>query len=181
MRLALSLALVLVGCGVDTKPKTMTSSDPDVDAGASGGGGGGGGGADSGTPVDARMAPPDGIPQGLAPCDEAGYHSDFAWVQRSVFEVSCAVSGCHDNTEHKADLNLSTGHAYASLVNVASTRHSGWMRVVPTSSGDSALMVEIGGEPGFALEGFMPWGMPKLCNEQVDAIRRWIASGAPEN
>jgi hypothetical protein len=153
-------------------------SDPDVDAGVGGGGGGGGGG---GVVADARTAPPDGIPQGLAPCDEAVYHSDFAWVQRMVFDVSCAVSGCHNAVEQKADMNLSTGSAYASLVNVASTKHAGWMRVVPASASDSALMVEIGGEPGFALEGTMPWGMPKLCTEQIDAIRRWVAAGAPND
>jgi hypothetical protein len=174
MRLALSLAIVLVGCGVDTTPRMMGGgggSDPGVDAGTGGGGG-------SSAPVDARMAPPDGIPQGLAPCDEAGYHSDFSWVQRSVFDVSCAVSGCHNTVERKASLDLSTGHAYASLVNVASTQHTGWMRVVPGSSPESMLMVQIGGEPGPALEGYMPWGMPRLCNAQVDAIRRWVSAGA---
>jgi hypothetical protein len=38
--------------------------------------------------------------------------------------------------------------------------------------------VQIGGEPGPELEGFMPWNQPKLCDEKIDAIRRWIAAGA---
>jgi hypothetical protein len=24
----------------------------------------------------------------------------------------------------------------------------------------------------------MPWNQPRLCNEMVDSIRRWIAEGA---
>ena len=75
-------------------------------------------------------------------------------------------------------MDLSAGRAYASLVNVPSSQYSGWMRVVPRSSPQSMLMVQLGGEPGPELEGTMPWGMPKLCTEQIDAIRRWIAAGA---
>lgn len=181
MRLVPCLVLVLVGCGVDTRsmPGTSdtsgangTSSDPGVDGGVRTDGGG------STTVADARVPPPDGIPQGLAPCDEAVYHSDFTWVQRSVFDVSCSVNGCHDTANQKAGLDLSAGQAYTHLVNVPSSQYSGWTRVVPGSSPDSMLMVQIGGESGPALEGYMPWGMPKLCDEQIDAIRRWIASGA---
>lgn len=171
----LLLVLALAGCGVETRTKRTSdgSKDPDVDAGVIGGGGG---------PVaDARTPPPDGIPQDLTPCEEAVYHSDFSWVQRTVFDVSCATNGCHNAIEHKSSLDLSTGAAYGSLIDVASKQFSGWKRVVPGSSPDSMLMVQIGGEPGPALEGFMPWGMPRLCTEQVDAIRRWIAAGAPND
>jgi hypothetical protein len=173
----LVLVLALTGCGVETRTKMTSegSTDPDVDAGVMNGGGGGG-------PVaDARTPPPDGIPQGLTPCEEAVYHSDFSWVQRTVFDVSCATNGCHTAAEHKSNLDLSTGAACGNLVDVPSIQFSGWKRVVPGSSPDSMLMVQIGGEPGPALEGYMPWGMPRLCNEQVDAIRRWIAGGAPND
>jgi hypothetical protein len=40
------------------------------------------------------------------------------------------------------------------------------------------LMVQLGGEPGPALEGLMPWGQPTLCDPMIDAVRRWIAAGA---
>jgi hypothetical protein len=185
MCLARCVLLVLVGCGVDVRTPPMgsdetnntndDSSDPGVDGGVRTDGGG------STTVTDARVPPPDGIPQGLAPCDEAVYHSDLAWIQRTVFDVSCSVNGCHDTQNARADLDLSAGVAHAQLVDVASTQFSGWVRVVPGSSPDSMLMVQIDGEPGPALEGYMPWGMPKLCDNQIDAIRRWIASGAPNN
>jgi hypothetical protein len=133
------------------------------------------------TVADARETPPDGIPAGLTPCEEAVYHSDFAWVKRTVFDVSCATSDCHTGPSPKAEMDLSAGAAYASLVNVPSTQFDGWMRVTPNSSPNSMLMVQIGGEPGPELEGYMPWGQPRLCAEQVDAIRRWIAAGAADN
>lgn len=175
MRWVHYLVLALVGCGVEPKRgRTSESADADPDAGVITGGG-------STAVADARTPPPDGIPQGLAPCDEAIYHSDFTWVQRTVFDVSCATDGCHTTADNKAGLDLSRGSAHANLVNVASTEFPGWMRVVPGSSPDSMLMVQIGGEPGPPLERYMPLNMPRLCTEQVDAIRRWIASGAAED
>lgn len=71
-------------------------------------------------------------------------------------------------------MDLSIGVA---LVNVAS-REPGWMRVMPSDPRASALMVQLGAETGFAIEGTMPWGQPQLCAPIVDAIRRWIAAGA---
>lgn len=173
MRWVHYLVLALAGCGVEVKSGRMNqTADPDIDAGMIVGGGG------STIVADARTAPPDGIPQGLAPCDEAVYHSDFTWVQRTVFDVSCSTDGCHSTVDNKAGLDLSRGNAHANLVDVASSEFSGWQRVVAGSSSESMLMVQIGGEPGPPLERYMPLGDPRLCTEQVDAIRRWIASGA---
>jgi hypothetical protein len=76
-------------------------------------------------------------------------------------------------------MDLSTGRAWSSLVNVSSNQYAGWVRVVPGDSSASMLMVQLGGEPGPQLDGYMPWGQPRLCNEKIDAIRRWIIAGAP--
>lgn len=151
-----------------------SSSDPGVDGGVQADGG------SSSTVSDARVPPPDGIPADLEPCDEAQYHSDFQFVQDKVFTTSCAVSGCHDSTKAAAGMNLSAGVAYTNLVNVPSSGYSGWMRVVPGSSADSMLMVQVGGEPGPELEGTMPWGQPQLCEPLIDAMKRWIVAGAPD-
>jgi hypothetical protein len=173
MRVATSCTLALViGCG--TEPRTSRpgeqESDIEVDAGVR---------RDGSTPsVDAAIVPPDGIPSGLAPCDEAGYHSDFGWIQRTIFDVSCATTGCHAGANPDAGMNLSRGMAYAALVNVASRYTDGWLRVTPGSPGESMLMVQIGGEPGPPLEGLMPWGEAPLCDPQIDAVRRWIQAGA---
>lgn len=129
------------------------------------------------TVADAMPVPPDGIPAGLTPCEEAVYHSDLAWIQTAIFDVSC-TDKCHGDTPPAAGMSLLAGQSRAALVNVSSTQFAGWQRVVPNSPSQSMLMVQIGGEPGPELEGYMPWGQPKLCVEKIDAIRRWVAAGA---
>jgi hypothetical protein len=169
MRLSLSIALALTACGTDVRTgaedeDTHGSTNPDA-------------GMQDDPVVDAMPVPPDGIPPGLTPCEEAVYHSDLAWIQTAIFDVSC-TNRCHGDTPPDANMSLRPGEAHASLVNVASTQFSGWTRVVPGNPGASMLMVQIGGEPGPELEGLMPWGQPKLCDPMIDAIRRWIAAGA---
>jgi hypothetical protein len=165
MRVSPCIVLALVACGTDvnTMPNDQDSSKPD-------------GGGSFYVP-DAMPIPPDGIPQGLAPCEEAVYHSDLPWIQKTVFDVSCTTK-CHGDTPPAAGMSLRPEQARAALVNMASSQFSGWTRVVPGSPARSMLMVQIGGETGPALEGLMPWGMPKLCDEKIDAMRRWIAAGA---
>jgi hypothetical protein len=127
--------------------------------------------------ADALPIPPDGIPANLTPCEEAAYHSDLAWIQDKIFNESCTTK-CHGDSPPAAMMSLLAGQSRAALVNVPSTGFSGWIRVVPGDPAHSMLMVQLGGEPGPALEGTMPWGQPKLCDGKIDAVRRWIAAGA---
>ena len=172
MRFAISLVLVAAACGTDvtTMPDDQDQNSTLPDAAVPP--------ADSGPVADAMPIPPDGIPTGLSPCDEAVYHSDLAWIQAKVFDVSCTTE-CHGDSPPAAMMSLRPGDARASLVGVPSTQFAGWVRVSPGNPGASMLLVQLGGEPGPALEGYMPWGMPRLCDEKIDAIRRWVASGAP--
>ncbi|HEX5064107.1 MAG TPA: hypothetical protein VFV99_32245 [Kofleriaceae bacterium] len=159
------IALALIACGNDVRNSDDDDNvEPDAGAGGS-------------VVADAMPVPPDGIPPNLTPCEEAAYHSDLAFIQDKIFDVSCTTQ-CHGDSPPAAQMSLLPGHARVALINVASTTQTGWRRVVPGSSASSLLMVEIGGESGPALEGLMPWGMPKLCDEKIDAIRRWIAAGA---
>ncbi len=171
MRSVASVVLVLaLGCG--TEPRTRTPSGDDLETDVDGG-------VTGPTPsVDAAVVPPDGIPPGLTPCEEAGYHSDFAWIQRTVFEVSCATSGCHTGASPDAGMNLSRAMAHGALVNVDSHHTDGWVRVKPGAPTASMLMVQIGGEVGPPIDGTMPWNQERLCDPQIDAIRRWIQAGA---
>lgn len=123
--------------------------------------------------------PRDGSTAALTACQEATQHSDLAWIQRNVFDVSC-LTGCHSGANASSQMDLSSGRAWASLVNVPSNQESGWVRVVPGNSPSSFLMVKLQGEPGPALDAYMPWGQPTLCKEELDAIRRWIVAGAPQ-
>ena len=167
MRITPSLAfLVVAACGTDvsTMPNDQGSTTPDA-------------GGNSGPVADAMPIPPDGIPPNLTPCEEAVYHSDLAWIQDKVFNVSCTTM-CHGDSPPAAQMSLRPDMSRTALVNVRSTQFPDWTRVVPGNPAQSMLMVQIGGEPGPALEGYMPWGMPRLCTEKIDAIRRWIAAGA---
>jgi hypothetical protein len=167
MRVIPALVIAVAACGTDvnTMPGDQDSTKPDARL-------------DGSTYVaDAMPVPPDGIPSNLTPCQESVYHSDLAWIQAQVFDVSCTTM-CHGATPPAAAMSLRAGEARAALVNVRSTQFPDWTRVVPGNPAASMLMVQIGGEPGPALEGLMPWGMPKLCDEHIGAIRRWIAAGA---
>lgn len=166
MRLSPWLVIAVAACGTDvnTLPNDQDSTKPDAGGGSM-------------HVADAMPVLPDGIPPNLTPCEEAIYHSDLAWIQTKVFDVSCTTM-CHGDTPPAAAMSLRPGEARTSLVNMRSTQFPDWIRVVPGSPAQSMLMVQLGGEPGPELEGTMPWGMPKLCTEQIDAIRRWIAAGA---
>lgn len=169
MRFASAVLLALTACGTDVRtssPQGTTSTEPDAGVDAS---------SSSSSPTDGGAS--DAAP--LTDCEEATYHSDFAWIQQKVFNVSC-LTGCHSGPNPTSNMDLSAGRAWSSLVNVSSNQYSGWVRVVPGDSPHSMLMVQLGGEPGPQLEGYMPWNQPRLCNEKIDAIRRWIIAGAPQ-
>jgi hypothetical protein len=172
MRWANAIVLVLTGaCGTDVREQLEDAGSELPDGGVPPRDGSTSSTDDGGTTGDAP-------PSNLTPCEEAAFHADLAWIQKNVFDVSCTTN-CHSGPNPGAGMNLTAPFAHAHLVNVASTQFGGWIRVVPNAPGASMLMVQLGGEPGPELEGFMPWGMPRLCDPMIDAIRRWIAAGAP--
>lgn len=166
MRLTVcTVALALGACGTDVRENDQSSTQPD--AGTDG----------SMIVVDAMPVPPDGIPPNLTPCEEAVYHSDLEWIQAEIFDVSC-LTRCHGAASPAAGMSLERGESRAAMVNIRSRTDSNWLRVAPGNPSASMLLVQLGGEPGPELEGFMPWGQPLLCDEKIDSIRRWIAAGA---
>lgn len=101
-------------------------------------------------------------------------------IQRDIFTPSCAVSSCHSNNTRRANLDLSPGYAYASLVNVAPSTvgASANMRVVPGHPEESFLMTKLT-RPGPNDGVIMPFGTPGLDQDTVARIREWISKGAP--
>jgi len=131
-------------------------------------------------PDSASTRPPDAPPAATV-CDEARLHSDLAWIQANVFTTSCALGSCHHGSAVSAGgLSLESGLARGQLVNTASTSAASWMRVVPSDTTKSYLLVAIGAQSGpLPKDGVMPLGGSVLCAEKRDAIKRWIQAGAP--
>lgn len=121
-------------------------------------------------------------PQPPSPaCQEALAHSDLAWIQERILTPSCAAFGaCHKNASSSAaGLYLATGHSHAALVNRPSTLFPDYKLVVPGAPEQSYLMVSLGQFDGpLSPKGTMPPNNPLLCQEQLDAIERWITAGA---
>jgi len=155
MRLAVAI-LLLAACG--TEP--TRSASPDA--------------ATAMTATDAGSDAP------LSICDQAAQHSDLAWIQSNVFDASCARSNCHITGNEAGGLILEAGKSRDYLVNMPSSVDHGMMRVLPGDPSQSYLLVALGGEPGMPPDGtVMPWGgLPMLCAQEVDAIKRWVAAGA---
>jgi hypothetical protein len=126
-------------------------------------------------------------------------------------QACSSSTACHkDRALDAAELSLSDGTSYAALVGVDAKSDYGttvkgrmqWKRVVAGDPSSSYLMVLIdphenpvpngpvdpmGGGYGSAADlnpksGSMPQNAGELlCPERIDAIRRWIENGAPEN
>ena len=132
----------------------------------------------------ATAATPDWSPDGgtSGTCEEAKSHSDLAWIQANIFTTSCALGACHRGTALSAGrLSLESGTAHDS----SSTRY----RPAPpagcascpatprTAISSSRSAPSRGPLPS---DGIMPLGSSVLCSEKRDAIKRWIAAGAPQ-
>ena len=99
----------------------------------------------------------------------------FDLVQKTVFNGSCALSGCHRNNVAP---DLSAGRAYADIVNVKSSR--GMALVEPGDPDNSYLYLKIVADAEISGRR-MPPGGPYLTAEEIEVVRTWIERGAPEN
>jgi hypothetical protein len=111
----------------------------------------------------------------------------FASIQHDIFEATDsagrpACTNCHTNVGRNpaGGLNLVHDLAYDQIVNVASARKAGAMRIIPNNPDGSYLIQKIEGDPSI-LGVRMPLNGPYLTTGQVMILRRWIAIGAPRN
>jgi hypothetical protein len=109
-------------------------------------------------------------------------------IQSQVFDVRCAVSGCHDSESQTAGLLLEIGASHGNLVNVGTTNGVaaglGWTRLTVVSPGvgdpeTSFLYHKITGDLGPGLGVRMPFKRPPLSRYLIDIVRSWIVAGAP--
>jgi len=113
------------------------------------------------------------------PLPGAAVLAKFSAIQSNVFTTSCALSGCHIGSSPTAGLNLSSGQAYANLVNVPSAEMPSLKRVEPGNSAQSYLVRKLTGNQ---ISGSrMPLVGQPLAQSVIDSIASWINQGAPNN
>ncbi len=113
-------------------------------------------------------------------------------IQQRIFNVSCAVSGCHaapsDATYAQHKLILEKTVSYGYLVGVAPTQPTakadGLLRVKAYNSDQSLLFHKLNfnasHHSGKSYGSPMPLGGNALSVGQIEFIRRWIEAGAPQ-
>jgi len=102
----------------------------------------------------------------------------FAADIQPILNASCARSGCHNSTA-SAGMNLSSGQAYANIVNVASSEVPSRKRVLPNDAENSYLVMKLEGRQTSG--GRMPLGGGSLGSTQIQLIKNWINQGAKNN
>ena len=102
----------------------------------------------------------------------------FDSLQRQVFDVHCAVAGCHVGAAPESGLNLEAGQAHANLVGRPSTFVGDRQLVAPGRPDESYLIDKLLGRR--VVGERMPLGREALPDSVVQVIRRWIERGAPE-
>jgi hypothetical protein len=117
------------------------------------------------------------------PCEPLPADTFAALEQRLFARHGCGVLGCHGGASGQADLSLSPGLAYSNLVGVPSIMDPPRLRVAAGDPTESLLWrklaartLGLGGVPGVG----MPVGDPPLDRNELEALRLWIAAGAPE-
>jgi hypothetical protein len=101
---------------------------------------------------------------------------DFQSIEDNVFTPIC--SKCHIGAGAPEGLQLDAAHAYNALVGVPSVEEPSFLRVNPGNPDMSYMVLKIEGAPGIE-GGQMPLGETPLPQATIDAIRQWIANGAP--
>jgi len=100
----------------------------------------------------------------------------FSSIQSNILTPKCVNAGCHPGGA--APMSLASGVAYDNLVDVNSTTY-GLERVDPGDPDESVLYLKVIGDSRTGPR--MPLDGPALSSEETDAIRDWIADGAPDN
>ena len=114
-----------------------------------------------------------------APAETATYHS----LQEYIFDKSCANSACHAAPTNVANLNLTYGESYANLVGRLASNPAaaamGMKLVDPGNPENSFLLTKLMAIRDPTYGARMPV-VGELHTAKIDAIRTWIAAGAPQ-
>jgi mono/diheme cytochrome c family protein len=98
-------------------------------------------------------------------------------LAQEIFVPRCASTSCHGGSPPPAFPQLDASAGWAAMVNVQS-QQAVMMLVEPGAPEESWLMVRLRGEEG---RPYMPIGDNQLSAEEIAAVERWIANGAPND
>ena len=120
-----------------------------------------------------------------ADCGNGNFTGTYALIEKVIFENhGCTASVCH-GAATMGGLDLRPGNSYDSLLQEAHTV-PGWKRVYPGRRDLSLLFVNLAAKTSpteyQAPYRFMPPDpVPALSADQLEAVRKWIESGAPKD
>jgi hypothetical protein len=116
------------------------------------------------------------------------FASTFDGIQKVIFENrGCTSANCHSGSTPQGGLNLTAGMSYQNLVQVPSTESS-FNRVEPGDASRSYLWLKVADSTnpsalptGVQIAGSpMPVGLPAISANELEALRLWIFTGAPQ-
>jgi uncharacterized protein (TIGR03118 family) len=101
-------------------------------------------------------------------------------LQTSIFTPICSVCHTGAGSSLPGSMNLTAGHAFASLVGVASVEQPSVLRVKPGDPANSYIIRKLEGAAGITGQR-MPLGGPYLDQATIDQVQAWISAGAQNN
>ncbi len=101
-------------------------------------------------------------------------------IHNNIFDLNCAISGCHTGSNPPQGMNLSSGQAFSNIVNAASMQVPTLKRINPGNPEQSYLYQKILGGPAIMFSR-MPLGRDPLSDDQIRIIMEWIGGGALNN
>ncbi len=118
-------------------------------------------------------------------CDSQSFDSTWDAIQGLVIERhGCTEAACHGASPGQGDLDLRAENAYANLLEIPSTG-SAELRINPGGPRRSSLWLKLAAAtaPGsVTISGApMPNGLPPISEDELEAVRLWIAAGAPKD
>ena len=127
----------------------------------------------------ADTGPADTGPADTGPADTGPV--SFAADIQPIFSARC--TGCHSGGFPSGGMNLSSGVAYANIVNVTSNCTASLKRIVPSSRSSSLMWLKTSNDPA-KCGSAMPFGGPGLkttAPADFAKLERWIDEGALDN
>ena len=113
------------------------------------------------------------------------HDSTYHDIQHDIFDKSCVNRACHGAPAYAGGLDLTYQNSYQNLVGQTprnpSAAAAGLKLVDPGNIDNSFLLTKLTGPTATELGQRMPFNLGQLHDGKIDAIRTWIAAGAPEN